>query len=440
MNKKIPLWFVLLLLYFSFIITITFGWAVWHIKSDGPLFKGKTGTVIISIASFPSLIKESFKELFYSNLLIRPDIYPNINGFKFEKSYVDSNYILLPTFEKKQGQFIVKLIRLCDQKTIHQWIPNFNEIKRIMIGKDGFWDKAVINQIILFHPLLSPDGSIVFNTYLSPLIKINKDSKLVWILNGVFHHSLEYDADGNIWSPSIIEPSKFLPHFLSGYSDGAIAKISPNGKLLFKKSVAQILVDNGYRGLLLGTGVYEEDLLHLNDIQPALTSTKYWMKGDLLISIRHKSTVMLYRPSTNKILWLKTGPWLNQHDVDFVDSTRIGIFGNNIIRINFNVQLLIDGHNEEYIYDFKSNKTETPYTEFLKKAKVSTLSEGRSDILPNGDLFIEETNNNRLLRGNTKDIIWQYVDRIDQHSAAALSWSRFITKEEFKKLTFLQKN
>ncbi|MFI5140473.1 MAG: hypothetical protein ACHQIM_21820, partial [Sphingobacteriales bacterium] len=92
------------------------------------------------------------------------------------------------------------------------------------------------------------------------------------------------------------------------------------------------------------------------------------------------------------------------------------------------------------IFNFKTNKTETPYTAFLKKAKVATPNEGRADILPGGDLFVEETNNNRLLRGNADNILWQYVDRIDKHSVAALSWSRFISKEEFKKLTFLKTN
>jgi hypothetical protein len=163
------------------------------------------------------------------------------------------------------------------------------------------------------------------------------------------------------------------------------------------------------------------------------------MKGDLLISLRNRSTVFLYRCSTNKILWLKTGPWLNQHDPEFIDSVRIGVFGNNILRI-FSEDRLVDGYNEEYIFNFKTNATTTPYTEFLKKAKVSTTSQGRANVLPSGDLFVEETNNNRLLRGNTKDIIWQYVDRIDEHSVAVLSWSRFITKEQFEKLTFLKNN
>ena len=179
---------------------------------------------------------------------------------------------------------------------------------------------------------------------------------------------MEADAEGNIWAPSVIDPSGFLPHILRDYKDDAITEISPNGKILYIRSVAQILVDNGYRALLLGVGPYEKDLLHLNEIQPALTSGKYWIKGDLLVSLRNRSTIFLYRHATNKILWLRTGPWLNQHDADFIDSSRISIFGNNMVRI-FGEHRLLDGYNEEYIFNFNTGTTETPYTEFLKSAQ-----------------------------------------------------------------------
>lgn len=430
MNKKVPVWLVLLLLWFSVIAVITYGWAVWHI--DKTEAKGKTAQVIIAIASSPSLVRESFKELFHPRILIRPDSYPNVKGFKTENGFIDSNYILLPSFDKKADQSTIKLIRLSDQQVIHQWIPDFDVIQ----NKIG--DKRSKHNLLAGHPLLFADGSIVFDT--SPLlIRINKDSKLMWVINKNFHHSNEYDADGNIWSPSVIEHSKLLVNIGLTIKDDALTKISPAGKILFQKSVAQILIQNGYRALLLGTGVYEEDAVHLNDIQPALTSTPYWLRGDLLISIKHKSTVFLYRPSTNKIIWLQTGPWLNQHDVDFVDDTRIAVFGNNIVRTNTTEQLL-NGYNEEYVFDFKAGRVTTPYTWFLKRAKVSTRSEGRSDILPNGDLFIEETENNRLLRGNAHSTLWQYVNRIDEHNVAALEWTRFITREEFKELKFLPTN
>ena len=439
MNKKIPLWFVLLILWFGVVITILFGWAVWRIDNTRYIVASRFERLIIRVASFPSLVKESIREARSHSRLIRMDVYPKVTGLKVENKYIDSNYILVATYDRKLDQSVAKLIRLSDQKVVHRWIPDYSQIIKLL-GKGSFsWTSREIHNLLLYHPLLLPDGSLIFNDAFSPLVKINKDSKLIWAAKGIFHHSVEKDAEGNIWAPSVITPSEFLPNVLVGLQDDAITEVSPEGKIIFRKSVAKILTENGYRVLLFGFGNYEKNLVHLNCIQPALTSGKYWLKGDLLISLRNKSTVFLYRPSTDKILWLKTGPWINQHDAGFIDSSRIRVFGNNMTRI-FGRERLVDGYNEEYVYNFKNNKTETPYTEFLKNAKISTLSEGRGNILPNGDLFVEETNNNRLLLGSKKNIIWQYVERIDKNSVATLSWCTFITKQQFNKFTFLKNN
>jgi hypothetical protein len=437
MNRKVPFWLVLLIIWFGAIITMIFGWAILRAKSNVFFSRGKVANIIISIASFPTLVKEAFHEA-GTNSLISRDRYPSIDGFKIANKYVDSNYLLLPAYDKTEGQPIIKLVRIYDQKTICLWKPDIKELKKLPNDEYQFGIDSGRRGIFFVHPLLSSDGSVVFHQG-DLLVKVDKNSRILWAINKSFHHSLEYDADGNIWSPSVISPSKTLPRFSNEIQDDALTKISPEGKLLFQKSVAALLIENGYGGLIFGAGLLERDLVHLNDIQPALTSGKYWQKGDLLMSIRNKSTVCIYRPSANKIVWLKTGPWLNQHDVDFVDSTRISVFGNDLVRMERGYRLF-DEHNEEYIFDFKTDKTTKPYTEFLKKAHVSTYFEGRSDILPNGDLFVEESNNNRLLRGTKNDILWQYVDRVDQHSSAVITWSRFITKEEFKKLAFLQKN
>jgi hypothetical protein len=295
-----------------------------------------------------------------------------------------------------------------------------------------------LHNLRLYRPLLLPDGSIVFNNLFSPLIKIDKNSKLVWVVDGDYHHSVEVDDSGNIWVPSVISPSPFFSSILDNFKDDAITELSASGKILLQRSVAQILFDNGYRGLLLGVGAYEKDLVHVNEIQPAPVTAKYWNKGDLLISARNRSTVFLYRPSINKILWLQTGPWLNQHDAHFLGDTAVSVFGNDMVRV-FGDEKFLNGFNEEYIFNFKTGKITTPYTQFLKDAGVSTANEGRAQVLPNGDLFVEETNKGRLLRGNGKGLLWQYVDRIDEHTLAALSCSTFISKDDFSKLTFLNK-
>lgn len=438
MNKKIPLWLVLLIVWVFAIITLMFGWSVGYIHEGGHLISGKPRSIILSIAKFPTLVDAGIKQLFAPMPVIIRDRYPDIDGLKLnDKNYSDSNYILLSAYDKDAGHTGFKLIRLSDQKVLKRWVPEIKEIMKLRDKGRPVSETSNKGNIVLWNPLLAANGSIIFNTEDRSLIKIGKDSKVQWSLQGIFHHSQEFDANGNIWASSVMgKKSGLLRRFFDDYRDDALALVSPEGKLLFQKSVTDILLENGYRGLLFGIGPMERDPLHLNDIQPALSTTEYWQKGDLMVSIRNKSTVFLYRPSTNKILWLQTGPWLNQHDVNFIGDSRISIFGNNIIR-NKNYDF-IDGHNEVYIFDFKTNELKTPYTVFLKNAKVKTMTGGRSEVLPNGDIFIEETDFGRMLRGNTTTILWQYVERVDERSAAILGWSRIISPAEFETYTFLK--
>ena len=79
--------------------------------------------------------------------------------------------------------------------------------------------------------------------------------------NDKFHHSIEKDAEGNIWAPSHIYPQS-LPIekvgrniiYESGYYDDAIVKLSADGEILFEKSVSQIFIDNGLEYLLFSVG------------------------------------------------------------------------------------------------------------------------------------------------------------------------------------------
>ena len=54
--------------------------------------------------------------------------------------------------------------------------------------------------------------------------------------------------------------------------------------------------------------------------------------ADHVLSIRKLSTVALVQPDSGKIKWLKTGPWLNQHDVNPLGNDRYSIFGNDVVR------------------------------------------------------------------------------------------------------------
>ena len=61
------------------------------------------------------------------------------------------------------------------------------------------------------------------------------------------------------------------------------------------------------------------------------------------------------------------------------------------------------------------------------KNDVRTKNEGLSEILPNGDLFIEETNYARTLYFNSNGTLrWTHVNRADDGKVYAVGWSRIL--------------
>ena len=166
------------------------------------------------------------------------------------------------------------------------------------------------------------------------------------------------------WVPTDQEPVtiKGVP---KKFHDDSIAMVTPDGKLLMNRSVAQILIDNGLGYLLFSGDGSFPDPMHLNDIEPVRKDGPFWRKGDLFLSLRNTSTVMLYRPSTNKVIWHKTGPWSKQHDVDILDDHRISIFNNNGREkwVAFRTA-------EVNIYDFATDEVTSPWRAALERLHV----------------------------------------------------------------------
>lgn len=349
-------------------------------------------------------------------------------------------------FALKEGRFDIKF-QLLDVNTgnlIKQWIPDGKMLSDKIYNPalDIFLDQSKYNDFFYSHPLLLPDSSIIANSHLC-LVKIDNEGKIVWVRNDRnYHHSIEPDAEGNLYVPTRPLHSRVFNFFPSDYNDTTdkymddeITKIDPiTGETLYCKSVTELLIENGYEWILLAKGFVENDQIHLNDIEPARFDSKYWKTGDLLLSSRHLSAVFLYRPSTNKVLWLKMGPWYNQHDVDFLGDNKIVVFGNDVLRFIskdysvYNPSYFSEAmpQNQVYVYDFENDEITTPYDQLMKKERIKTPTQGRCDILPNGDIYIEETDNGRILFGDSTHTKITFVKRKNKEYLHLILWSRII--------------
>jgi len=433
MFKKIEIWILYLVLLLGIPISIGFGLLVRQ-ELVGSIKLGRVSKTALFITEIPITLKKLMIGLRVE------DRFPSLDGFDGIPN-MNESYILLSRYDGDLREGIVELVDLRSFKVLHTWNPDIDQFNKSIDKFDEFKYLNIDNnnsRFLLRHPILLKDGNLIFQNN-SPLIKIDSCSNLIFkITHDNFHHSIEGDIEGNIWVPSHMYP-QFLPvekvgrniWQKQGYYDDAIVQLSPDGEILFEKSVSQIFIDNGLEYLLFGIGVQDVFLknpIHLNDIQPVNFDGDFWKKGDVFLSLRHQSMVLLYRPLTNKIIWKGTGPFFHQHDVDILNNHKISIFNNN--SKNFVGGDVVDGNNEVIIYDFKTNEYSTYLKKSLTKFDVRTITEGRSQIIKNGDLFVEESNYGRTLYFNSDGSLrWTHVNRAKDGKIYAVSWSRILYDE-----------
>ena len=212
--------------------------------------------------------------------------------------------------------------------------------------------------------------------------------------------------------------------------------------MIFSKSITDILVENQLSHLIFGFPLFPTpDPLHLVDVQPALSDGTHWQKDDLLISLKYLSMVLLYRPSTNGLLWYSIGRTNFQSSVAFAGDSNIVIFDNNTpayLKANAKVLgqkdlrfKLVNGHSKVLIYDFASDQYTHHLDDALRSHEVKTVVRGYSQLLPNGDLFIEESEYGRLLYFNSDgSLLWSHVNRGEDTSVYAMGSSRILYRDE----------
>ncbi len=348
-------------------------------------------------------------------------------GFKQrDPGFVDTGYLLLPRFCKEAGRDIVEIVRLKDFKTLHTWVLPIKEaLERCGLQSDAPYT---------LHPLLLKNGELVFHAGIKgPMVKIDRNSKIMWVLKGSFHHSIEVSSNGNLFAcvvnkPSLLESSSYV-------RDDAYVELTPGGKIVREFSAKKILRDNGYAALYLGTGDIEDNRLNMNNARPIDRDMGSARAGDVALSFRHISTVMLFRPSTGKIIWLKTGPWIHQHDIDPLDDGGYSVLGNDGFRPpDVNNWISLAGISNIYLYYPLTGEVKTPFTSILKKIRMYTYNQGVARILSNGDAFIEETCSSRILRVSPDKVRWEYVNGAAKNTVGALLWSRYVTADEFNEI------
>jgi len=242
------------------------------------------------------------------------------------------------------------------------------------------------------------------------LIKINKDSNLLWSYNANKkpHHDIEVTEDGKIYiltrerkTVRKIHKKPILYDFITILNqDGKVIKHISLFKLIKKSPYAKLMRNyNRKRRDELN------DLFHTNTIEvfdgKLVHKSHIFKKGNVMVSVLTLDTIFIVNMRSEKIIWaLGSGMWEKQHQPTLLENGNILIFDNHYKKNSSRV-IEFDPLSREIVWEYKGNDKDRFFSKFC----------GSNQRLPNGNTLITETDYGRVFEV-TKDgkIVWEFLN------------------------------
>ena len=314
-------------------------------------------------------------------------------------------------------------VRIVDSagNDLHRWDmdifalwPNFDHVPESRRPKSN--PGGDINGLVFM-----PNGDIIFNFEPAGLMRLDYCGDVVWRLPYFTHHSAYLDENGNIF----VSARKYHEESLPGWPnlvpeifEEMVLEVSPDGEIVDEISVFDLLKRNNLEGLLYASSTalfgaeVKGDLLHLNDVEtfPSNLPSGVFERGDIMISLRNKNTIIVFNQASRKIKYVYTGSVVWQHDPDFVSGDEISIFDNHSIARSLmnrkrrpeNISsriVTINARDNSMKVVFEGSKDIPFYTDII----------GKQQRLPNGNLLLTESRWGRMIE-LTPDgrLAWEY--------------------------------
>ncbi len=297
-------------------------------------------------------------------------------------------------------------------EVVHQWHVPFSQIWPAPPHLHGRVEDALVN---FCGGYLYPNGDLLavlegpINLHNSShgygLVKLDKDSHVLWKYAEKCHHDVDVADDGTIYT-LVNELVDQMPPAL-GYIPTPcmidfVDVISPEGQRIKRIPLLEAILNSPYSALLcslerskmaggaksagawVAPFVDEErrrDVLHTNAVKVLnrnlASKFPLFKAGQLLISLRQLDAIAVLDPDSGRLVWAAQGPWRAQHDPTFLDNGHLLLFDNLGSPLGSRV-LEYDPQTQAFPWRYPG-ETGKP---FLSKIR------GMSQRLPNGNTLI----------------------------------------------------
>jgi len=448
LEKKVPLWVVLLVILLGLVASPLYGALVRSAVIAGP-GSGWLSHTALRIAEFPGLVRLTFLEL-------RTRRAPEFFDQQAPLVLTD-----LSEFAPVPAAVDVPIDGLMVRRTAHA----VEEGWRVLVGTFGIAGQPEHGVVLLgpdltvrrywpisepaeMHPrppyykflhgfTMLPDGSMLVAADGGvTLQRFDWCGRRLWAVPGAFHHSIARDDSGaSVWTLLSVESGNQAEAVDPAVATKIVRVATDDGRILQEFSLQDVIDANEDIDILelrrahdgdsggnsrTSPGSWLADPFHLNDVEPLPAAFadrfKGFEAGDLLISARSLNLVFVLDPGTLKVRWWRMGATQRQHDPDWMPTGEISIFNNRmtrgrseIVAINpatYERRVIYDGENADFYSRMRGKHQHLPYGNIL----VTASQQGRVlEITPDGNVALELININTAVEGRVyvlSEAVW----------------------------------
>jgi hypothetical protein len=306
-----------------------------------------------------------------------------------------------------------------DGRLVHAWGVPFSKL----------WDKSAAvrwpqpdTHVYIEKAVLYPNGDLLA-IYVAVgdtpwgygLVKLDKDSNVVWKYLAHAHHDVDVGPDGRVYvltNEIGRNDVPEFPHLKAPRIEDSVAILSADGAELKKINLFTAMLRSPYARLLDTVPWYTRDngdYLHTNAVKvlDGTSSSKlpHATRGSLLVSLREIGTIAILDVESEQIVWAARGPWLRQHDPDLLPNGNLMLFDNqgNIGPGGLTRVIEYDPAAQQIVWTYAG----TPGQPFESEVRSS------QEPLPDGNILITESDGGRLLEITPAgEIVWSYVNPV----------------------------
>ncbi|RKZ41104.1 MAG: hypothetical protein DRQ49_06125 [Gammaproteobacteria bacterium] len=335
-----------------------------------------------------------------------PDTNSGITRYNKEKAY---NGLTLFTSGHAQKAFLISM----SGQIVHEWHLPFSSVwtNPPHIGfpvSDDFiyWRKAYLysngDLLVVYRSVGDTPGGY-------GLVKMDKNSKVIWKYAEHVHHDVTVGSDGKIYTlihgltKEKIPGIKLEPPLLHD----SIVMLSNNGQEIKRLSITEVFRHSEFSSILnLPKQSSIGDLWHTNAVEvldeQMAEQFPFLEKDQILISMREIDTIGVVDMDKEQVVWAIRGPWHAQHDPDFLSNGNMLIFDNlgHYGRGGISRVIEFDPMTMEILWQYSGDEKEI-FSSGIRAAQQR---------LPNGNTLITESSRGRIFEvTRDKEVVWEFI-------------------------------